>query len=184
MLTEAQALIYTTLRHWQMKTEDTGTMSVGTDSVTLPTDFLDARDLRITGIYAARLRKSDERDVQDRYQYDGTGVRVNQQPQRFYLSGTAAKFDSPPDQAYPYLLSYYRVPAALGAATQTNFLTTLLPRLLRTGCMLIATEYEKEVGQGQFDRSYWQQQFDKQMAEAQMASDRIDFPSDADPVYR
>lgn len=179
ILTEAEALIYATLRHWKMKAEATAPMTAGTASIPLPCDFIDARELRITGIYASRLRKGDERSVHALYAYDGSGVRINQQPQWFYLSGLSAVFDSPPDLAYPSLLSYYAYPAPLSTTNVTNFLTTDAPRLLRTACMLIATEFEKEVGQGQFDRSYWQQQFDKQIGEFQAMSDVADFPYEA-----
>ncbi len=180
ILTEAQALIYVTLRHWKMKAEATGAMVIGTPSIALPADFIDARLIRITGVYAPwRVKKGDERAVQDRYEYDSAGNRVNEIPRWFYLTGANAQFDSLPDIAYPYLLPYHRRPAALSGDNETNFLTTDAPRLLRTACMLIATEFEKEVGQGQFDRSYWQQQLDKQIMDFQAASDLADFPFDA-----
>lgn len=190
ILTEAEALIYTTLRHWRMKAEKTSTMAFDLaadpppDSIALPTDFIAPRDLRITGPYAARIRKGDERAVQGRYQYDGDGRRVNEQPRWYYLSGDAAVFDNPPDRAYPCLLSYWARPAPLASeSNETNFLTSDAPRLLRTACMLIACEFEKEVGQGQFDRSYWQQQFDKQMREFQGMSDVTDFAFDTEAEF-
>ncbi len=179
ILGEAEALIYTTLRHWKMKAEATGVMAIGVATIALPADFIDARDLRITGPHARRLGRGDERSVQDRYEYDSAGARISQQPRWFYLSGLLARFDSPADLAYPYLLAYHQRPAALGDSNTTNFLTTDAPRLLRTACMLSATEFEKEVGQGQFDRSYWQQQLDKQLAEFQAMSDMADFAYDA-----
>lgn len=185
VLTEAQGLIYTTLRHWKMKAEATGTMTASSDYITLPSDFLDVRHkLRITGTSAATLSKGDETSVHDRYQYDGTGVRIVEQPQWWYISGTQAKFDTLPDQNYPYLLPYYQRPAALGTATTTNFLTTDLPRLLRTTCMLIACEFEKEVGQGKYDRDYWQEQFTYQMSKVQAASDVVDADRDSGPEFR
>jgi hypothetical protein len=179
ILTETVALILATLRHWKMKSEVTGNMVVSQDYIVLPADFIDIRDLRITGLYSTRLRKGDERYVQDRYEYDGDGNRVNSQPRWYYLAGGTApkaKFDNPADQTYPYLLPYYAKPADLSDSNQTNFLTADFPRLVRAGCMLIATEFEKEVGQGQFDRTYWQQQFDKLMGEAQARSDIADMP--------
>ena len=91
--------------------------------------------------------------------------------------------DHPPDQAYPYRISYYARPAALAAGNTTNFITTDAPRLLRCACMLIAVEFEKEVGQGQYDRSYWQQQYDKLMTEFQAMSDVTDFAYEAEPEF-
>lgn len=187
VLTEAEALIWTTLRHWKMKAEATGTMTIGTASITLPTDLLDSRDLRITGIYSTRLKKGDERSVQNRYCYDGSGVRINQMPQWFYLSGLNAVFDNPADIAYPYLLSYYGRPAALSGTNTTNFLTTDAPRLLRSACMLIACEFEKEAGQGiyqpVYNSRYWQEQLDLQMGALQVMSDQADFARDAMPEF-
>ena len=171
ILGEAQALIYTTLRHWKMKNDDTATMVIGSDELTLPPDFIDTTDFRITGIYAQRLRKGDDRAVHNRYIYDGNGVRINMQPCWFYLAACGAMFDYPADKAYPCLLSYFARPRPLGPLNLTNFLTNDAPRLLRTACMLSGVEFEKEVGQGQFDRSYWQQQFDKQLGEFQAMSD-------------
>jgi hypothetical protein len=183
ILDEAQQLIYTTLRHWKMKAEATGAMVIGDPFIALPADFIDARDLRITGIYAARIRKGDERSIGDRYQYDSAGVRINEQPRWFYLSGMQARFDNPADIAYPYFLPYYARPAPLAGGNLTNFLTTDAPRLLRTACMLIACEFEKEVGQGQFDRTYWQGLLDKQLTEFQGMSDVADFAFDAGPDF-
>lgn len=183
ILAEAEALIYQTLRHWKMKADETSVMAIGADSIALPTDFIDVREFRITGIYAARLRKGDERTVQDLYQYDGSGVRINQKPEWFYLSGLAAIFDSPPDIAYTCLMSYYARPAALSVSNTTNFLTTDAPRLLRSACMLSAVEFAKEVGQGQYDRTYWQQQFDQQRGALQAMSDVTDFAYEASPEF-
>lgn len=183
ILTEAQALIWMTLRHWKMKTEATGTLTIAAASLTLPTDILDIRDLRFTGIYASLLKKGDERSVQARYSYDSAGVRVRQQPAWYYMSGTVAAFDSVADIAYPYLLSYYARPAALSSTNTTNFLTTDAPRLLRTACMTIAAEFEKEVGQGAQGAAYWQEQLDLQMGAFQAMSDVADFARDAMPEF-
>lgn len=185
VLTDAQGLIYTGLRHWKMKAESVGTMTASATSVPLPSDFLDGRGgLRLTGIYAARLRQAGEDAVQSRWQYDDSGNREVGTPCSYYLSGTVAVLDFVADQAYPYLFSYYQRPAALSTSTTTNFLTNEYPRLLRTACMLIAAEFEKEVGQGQYDRTYWQQQLDKQLGEVQAASDIIDADTESEIEFR
>src|SRR4051812_29624712 len=185
VLTEAQGLIFTQLRHWKMKAESTGTMTASATAIGLPSDFLDNRGgLRLTGVYAARLCKNDEDAVQERWEYDNSGNRTTGTPTAYYLSGTTMVLDAAADQAYPYRLSYYQRPAALSTSTATNFLTNEYPRLLRTACMLIAVEFEKEVGQGQFDRTYWQQQFDKQLNEVQSASDIIDGDTESGPEFR
>lgn len=185
VLTEAEGLIYTQLRHWKMKAESTGTMTASATAIGLPSDFLDNRGgLRLTGIYAARLCKNDEDAVQESWEYDNSGNRTTGTPTAYYLAGTTMVLDAAADQAYPYRFSYYQRPAALSTATTTNFLTNDYPRLLRTACMLIAVEFEKEVGQGQYDRTYWQQQFDKQLNEVQAASDIIDGDTESGPEFR
>lgn len=166
-----------------MKAEATAVMTIGSPSIAVPDDFIDVRDLRITGPYATRLLKGDERSVQDHYEYDGAGGRINGQPRRFFLSGGGFLFDTAPDRAYPLLNSYYARPAPLSASVPTNFLTTDAPRLLRSASMLIAVEFEKEVGQGQYDRTYWQLQTDKLMSEFQAASDVADFAYGAAPEF-
>jgi len=52
------------------------------------------------------------------YGYDGSGYRVVQQPMWYFNDNTNIKFDSPPDQAYPYLLVLYQQPAALSVSNQ------------------------------------------------------------------
>lgn len=184
ILTEAQALIYTSLRHWRMKTEASGSLTINQSYLDLPSDFVDARVFRLTGNYAARLRRGDEMFVQGLYGYDASGNRVQQTPVWFYLGGNGgtprAYFDAAPDlSSYGYLLSYFQKPADLSGSNTTNWLTSFYPRLLRTACMLIATEFEKEVGQGQFDRTYWQQQLTAQLADVQAKSDIVERASDA-----
>ncbi len=177
VLTDAQSLIFTKLRHWRMKSEAVGTMTASATAVALPSDFLDVRNrraLRITGIQAARLRQGDEESVQSCWQYDGSGNRTVGQPAWYYFNGTNVVLDAACDQAYPYLFNYYARPAALSTASTTNFLTNEYSRFLRTACMLIAAEFEKEVGQGEYGRTYWQQQFDKQLEEIQTASNMVE----------
>jgi hypothetical protein len=183
VLLDAQNLIYTTLRHWRMKSEATGTLTIDQPYLTLPTDFIDCKDLWIVGAERVRMKRGDERSVIDLYEYDGSNNRVSNKPYHFYITGTRANLDQPPDQAYPYLLPYYAKPADLGSGNLTNFLTDFHPRFLRTACMLVATEFEKEVGQGQFDRSYWQQQFDKQLIDIQAASNVVDGARDLGAEY-
>ncbi len=168
-----------------MKAEIDGAMTTGAGEVVLPENFINCRGhaFWITGTAACRLRKGDERSVQSRWQYDGNGDRIQEIPQWWYVTGTAAKFDTLPDQDYPYHFSYYARPALLSGTNTTNFVTTDMPRLLRTACMLVAVEFEKEVGQGQFDRTYWQQQFDKQIATAQASSDIVDMDRDSGLEY-
>lgn len=182
IVAEAEAWIYRRLRHWQMKKQTTGVMTVSTsiDYIALPSDYLADKILKIAGLVAATTqvfntalkRKTDE-FVQDCYQYDNTGARIQQMPRYFYTLGGATpslKFDSPADLAYPYIFTYYAQPAAL-SGTLTNFLTTYYPRLMRCACMIGAAEFMKDIGQGSIDRTYWIGEAEKELFMAQSESD-------------
>lgn len=178
IVAEAESWIYRDLRHWRMLTSTTGAMTsnpggqaIVTDYIPLPADYLEDKVLYITGInYQKMIRKTME-EVIASYGYDGSGFQIVQQPMIFFSDQANLKFDSPPDQAYPYLLYYYQQPAAL-AFSNTNFLTIFYPRLLRCACCLMAAEFMKDVGQGTYDRTYWTQEAMLELGKAQAESDR------------
>jgi len=69
------------------------------------------------------------------------------------------------------LLIYYQQLAALSSSGD-NFLTTMYPRLMRCACMAAASEFVKDSGQGNFDRTYWENEAEKEIMMAQAESDR------------
>jgi hypothetical protein len=87
------------------------------------------------------------------------------------MNGSYFQFDSPADQAYTYLYTYYQRPEALSQSNSTNFLTTFGARLLRSTICMMACEWTKEVGSGQFDRTYWEQRALQQLDQFQTSSD-------------
>jgi hypothetical protein len=180
ILTEAQAHIYTRLRHWRMKTELEDAMVYGQEFVTIPVNFIDVREFRIVGPYANRIRRGDERSVQSRYNYDASGSRVLEAPGWYYIAAEGLMLDTVPDQEYPFLLTYFGAPEDLSEDNTTNWLTRFYPRLLRSACMLLACEYEKEAGQGNLDRTYWEQIFEAERQEVQAKSDIVERASDAE----
>lgn len=173
IVTEAESFIYRRLRHFKMLTDPLdGTMTIGQDFVTAPSDLLEPFLFWITGAQQAFIVQKTPQDVIASWQYTGTGTaRVQQQPQIYYQGETTLRFDSPPDQAYPYSLIYFQQPAPL-ATTNTNFLTVTYPRLLRYVCMAAACEWMKDAGQGNFDRTYWDQLAQDEIDKAQTESDR------------
>lgn len=180
ILAEAETFIFTRLRHWRMKAEVAAFMLYGQEYIDLPPDFIDVRELRLTGDYNTRLRRGDERSVQARYNYDVNGSRVLETPGWYYVGASGLQLDTVPDQEYDYLLTYYQLPAPLSVSNQTNWLTTFYPRLVRTACMTLAVEFEKEAGQGNFDRTYWEQMFEAERQEIQAKSDIVERASDAE----
>lgn len=180
IVAEAEAWIYRDLRHWRMLTSTTGafTANIGgtttvVDYIALPGDYLEDKLLYITGIYFSRMVRKTLEEVISLYGYDGNGNRIVQQPYYYYNDQTNLKFDSAPDQAYPYLLYYYQQPASLATVNGgVNFLTQFYPRLLRCACCMMAAEFMKDAGQGNYDRTYWMTQASGELAKAQVESDR------------
>ena len=196
IIEEAQSNIYRILRHWQMMPPPVqGTMTQNSPTLTYPADMLEPNVMWILPCTGTRsdgttitvgMTSVDQKTAQDvinQYQYDSSFNRVSQTPTMFWFDNTAFNFDSPADIAYSYLLLYYQQPALLSASNPTNFLTARYQRLMRCAIMLGAVEWLKESGQGTFDRTYWQQQFDKKIEEAQMESDRARRGTIAGPVY-
>ena len=179
IVADAEAFIYRDLRHWRMLTSTTGTFTSNaggsptvTDYIAIPADYLEDKVLYVTGIYYQKMERRTMEEVIAAYGYDGSGYRIPQQPMWYFNDQTNLKFDSPPDQAYPYLLYYYQQPQALSASNTTNFLTQFYPRLLRCACCALAAEYMKDAGQGNYDRSYWEQAAMLELSKAQVESDR------------
>ena len=173
IIQEATSWIYQSLRHWLMLTPPTtGTMTIGTDTIAVPDDMLEPDVFMITGVYKQTLVQKTQEEVLANWQYDGSGTRVNQQPVMYFFNQSYIQLDSPPDQAYPYALTYFQQPAALSDSNPTNFLTSRYPRLLRAACMMGVAEWAKEAGQGTFDRTYWMQIAQEALDKAQTDSDR------------
>lgn len=180
IIQEAESAIYRRLRHFKMLTSTTGTMTSGStnDFVTMPSDYLEDKAFFITGVNYSKLTRKTLQEVIASYCYDGSGNRVQTQPNIFFNDQTNLKFDSPFDQNYPFLLYYYQQPPALSTATATNFLTNTYPRLLRCACMTAAAEYMKDAGTGNYDRTYWEQMTEAEIDRAQAESDRSEHTID------
>lgn len=169
---EAESWIYRRLRHWRMLTPPyAGTMSAGTDNVAYPADMIEPFLFWTTGIYFQIMPMRPVSEVIANWSYDGAGARVQQRPQMYYFDQSAIRFDSPPDQNYPYNMIYYQQLAPL-ATSGSNFLTDTYPRLMRCACMAAACEWMKDSGQGNYDRTYWDTLAQDALDAAQAESDR------------
>lgn len=174
---EAESFIYRTLRHWRMLTNTTGTMSVGSDRISIPSDFLDPYQLvlisspTLPGYGPQLIPLVTPEMVVSQYSYDGDGNRNQGIPCRYYFGGSNLQLDTPPDQGYSYQLTYYAQPTALSADNPSNWLTTYYPRLLRATVMAHAVEWSKESGSGNYDRTYWMTIAAAELSKAQQESD-------------
>lgn len=172
IVAEAESFIYRRLRHWKMLIPITGTMTTSQVNVTVPSDFLEDKIFKITGTDADLVTRKTIQEVIAAWSYDGNGNRVSQKPRLFSNDQTNMVLDSPCDKAYPYLFYYYQQGTALGTANTTNFLTSTYPRLMRTACMVGASEFMKDSGQGNYDRTYWEQNALAEIDVAQQESDK------------
>lgn len=173
IVAEAESWIYRRLRHWKMLTAPvTGTLTIGSDQLAIPSDCLEPFFLCTTGIYFQEIDQKPMEEVVRAWSYDSAGARVQAQPVIYSFTQSNIQFDSPPDQAYAYALIYYQQPAALSGSNTTNFLTSTYPRMLRAACMAQAAEWAKDAGMGNYDRTYWDGIAENEIAQAQVESDR------------
>lgn len=174
ILQEATGSIFGKLRHWQMLTPPiAGTMVVGADTVAVPADMVEPDFFMLTGgNYQKVLPLKTPNEVYSAWGYDSSNARVQQTPMIYTFNQTYFQFDAPPDLAYTYVYTYYQILAPLAEDNPTNFLTAKYPRLIRTAVMMAGAEWTKENNQGQYDRTYWEQQFSAELALCQQQSDR------------
>ncbi len=154
ILEEAQAWIYEDLRVRQMLGTDVGTATASAVSVALPTRYRQPLLFMFTGdgtVTKSLPAKKTIDFVVGQFTYDGTGVRSTGKPNFWAADASNVVFESMADRNYPYLFLHYATPAALSTATETNFMTQTYPKLLRSACMTIASEYLKN----EKDRLYW-----------------------------
>jgi len=178
ILSEANSWISTRLRHWRQLTAPVpGTMVVGTDQITLPTDVQELDCIWIAGVvsgqfYQQQITQIEPNQLYQSWNFSGSGARVPQTPTLYAFNQTYIQLDSPPDLAYPYFTTYYQEIADLSETNPTNFLTTTYQRLLRVTTMMLGAEWAKESNQGQYDRTYWTQQAQDELQQVQEQSDQ------------
>lgn len=169
---EAESWIYRRLRHWQMLTSTSGTLTASATTIAVPADFLEDKRFRFTGTAVGNVTRKTIQEVIEAMSYDGSGNRVAQKPSIMFNDQNNFQFDSPTDAAYPFTMWYYQQPVALSATNTSNFLTTTYPRLMRAASCTAAAEYMKDAGQGSYDRTYWAQMAQTELDAAQAESDK------------
>ena len=171
MLTQAQAWIYQRLRVRKMKTVATGTMTASQGVITLPTRYKQGIDFKITPtgatLAASNLKRKDLEWVEDRWTYDGTGVRTNGRPRFWATSETDIVFEQLTDQAYEYRFRHFQSLPALSTDTETNFLTEDHPGLLHAANMFRSFAFLRNIPQ----RDYWHQVALAEINDANVADD-------------
>lgn len=167
ILAEAEQWIYRRLRVRQMLVTDEGTATASQASVPVDFGYLETRHLALTGTDKATLRQALMEHVESSITYDASGNRSTGKPTHYYDEGTALAFNVLTDKAYTYRHIYYDTPAALSTATTTNFLTARHPYMLRSACMMFATDFTK-----QDDRQLWEQRAYNEIMQANREDDK------------
>ena len=177
ILDEVISWVSVRLRHWkQLSTPQMLTMTVGADQIAIPSDLQEPDLMMINGVvsgsyYRQVIRQRALNDVYQSWGYDDSGARVRTMPRRYSFNSSYFQLDNQPDLAYPYVFSYYKEIALLSSGNPTNFLTDGYQRLVRCVSMFIGAEFIKETQQGPYDRTYWMQQANDELLQAQEQSD-------------
>lgn len=110
IIDEAMSMIYETLRHWRMITPlIAGQLTVGEASVPLPSDIIEPYTFSLVGQQKRDLMLVTQQECINTFTYDGSGNRINQMPKTYYFDQANFQFNSPPDQAYNYMLSLIHI---------------------------------------------------------------------------
>jgi hypothetical protein len=99
----------------------------GTNSVALPSDFLEARSLSIE--YGGQFIELKYESPSVLQPYD-SGI-----PMAFTIKGSTLVFNVTPDGVYDLNLDYYAKPTALTATNSTNVILTNYPEIYFYGCL-------------------------------------------------
>ena len=139
-LTEAQALIYETLRVREMQARAVLTFALSTQTASLPTGFLDPIGYQPYE-WGGDLSFVHENGLNE-YR-DSAGTLESGTPSRWTVVGETAYVDVLPSAAFSGIILYYKSPTVLSVSNETNFLTSRYPSLLRYACMAKAYEHGK-----------------------------------------
>jgi len=116
------------------KTRTTGTLTAGTNSLTIPTDFQELNALTLTADPSVVLTYVSD-DQLRQYRRSGTGKPA------YYGLTDIIEFDVAPDDAYAYEISYFPSISALSVSNTTNWLLTKFPDVYLSGAMFWANRY-------------------------------------------
>lgn len=129
VLEDAQNEIYSRLRVREMRVTGTLTGTQGLRYIALPSDFLDPIGLHDR--FAISLTLEDESGLRARWADDNDGVAIESEPNFYGIWDERVYFDCALDDARTYSLIYFKKPAALSGANETNFLTNRYSHILR-----------------------------------------------------
>lgn len=145
VLTMAEDWIYTRLRVGHMLQRQSGSISSGATSSTVPSDYLATEVYRVTTPDARELESVEPERLEELIVYDTSGNREPGPPCRFARIGTSFEFDYQADKAYTTSHLYYAYPDRLSGSNETNFLTDRYSPVLYWACQGFAYDFKKDV---------------------------------------
>lgn len=146
-------------------TSESSTLTLGSQSITKPSDIIADRDLFIT-VSSARvyLQKRSKSWIDDYWR------NSNLQDQPAYYcddSTTTWKVAPTPDQSYPYMVNYIARPEPMSSDNQTTWIGTKLGECLLYATLLGSMPFFREdVATEQGITGYWKGQYDLSIGKA------------------
>lgn len=148
ILAEAQAHIYAKLRVQEMIVKTSAfAVAANDEDPDAPDGCLEVIHYRWLSPDLIIVPKLTPDEIFKRRLYNPDGSLVQDLPRWFALAGSKIQFTVRCDVARTAFMAYYERPDDLSPSNETNFLTTLYPRLLRTFCMAFGNEFKKEFTQ-------------------------------------
>tara|TARA_Y100000996_G_C22262593_1_gene536565 strand:+ start:24 stop:650 length:627 start_codon:yes stop_codon:yes gene_type:complete len=153
LIRQAEAFLYRRLRLRDQLTTVSGTIASGQSSVALPTDYLAAKQIKLTGNNNSVLTRKLPEVLQASISYSSGNTRTTGTPTAYYTDGSNIVFDLVTNASYTYEMIYFNEPAALTSSNAENFLTKRYPRMLLAATCAFANEYLKDDA----EKAYWMQ---------------------------
>lgn len=149
----AEGRIARDLRLRKQVINTTLTTLAGTQSVTLPSDFLEAENLAITSTSPAGALSVVTPEYLDRK--FPPSANYTGQPLVYTVVGDDMRFGPTPDAVYTISLDYYQRFSAL-ASTSTNWLLTNHPAVYLNACLVEGSAYLMDADKAQAYESRYQ----------------------------
>ena len=163
-ITLAEARIARKLRVTGMEARDTSITTVaGTEYYTLPSDYLEMRNIQLNTNPRQRLKYRTPEQLDTEYPTTTTGV-----PTIYTIIGTELQLRPIPAAANTLEIAYYKKLAALSSSNTTNWFTANAPDLLLYGALIEAEPFLYNDAR----IAIWKGLFDQSIAEWNLQADR------------
>jgi hypothetical protein len=147
LITDAESQIYSLMRVREMRAAASLSIALNDSTEPLPTGFLDP--IALLDAEGDDVEQTDELSLM-RYRVISGGVLTTGDFQKYAIFNEAMNFDVRARAATTLELLYFKLPTALGALNETNWLTVRYPHILRA--MLLAKAFAFRQDDARADR--------------------------------